>query len=159
MFKINNDIEEAFLFSRYDLHHPLASCSNHSISLDERNWKTCEHYVQSMSVRSQKHAVIIETLPTAEDTINYVKPWYRTKIKNYKRNVLILMTRALYTKAQMYSEVRDALAATDDKLIIETSQYDYFWGIGRHSQGHNHLGKIWMNIRQKISQAQTSETQ
>ena len=61
------------------------------------------------------------------------------------------MTRALYTKVQMYEDVRNALLETRDNLIIETSQYDYFWGIGRDLRGHNHLGKIWMKIRDKIN--------
>ena len=60
------------------------------------------------------------------------------------------MTRALYTKVQMYEEVRQTLLATTDELMIETSLYDYYWGVGRDQRGENHLGKIWMEIREKI---------
>ncbi len=153
MFKTSEAIEDAYCFSRYDLNNPLASCSNHPIVLEEKNWTTCEHYVQSKIVRSNKHAEIIEKLPTAEMAIHHAKPWYRSKIKDYQKIAPLLMTRALYTKLQMYDEVKEALNATKQKMMIETSQYDYFWGIGRDQRGANHLGKIWMDIRKKASAA------
>lgn len=150
MFELNKDEETNYRFSRFDLDSPFSSCSEHPIFLDERNWSTCEHYVQANIVRSKAHAEIIDKLPTAEDAIKYAKPWYRSKIKDYRKLAPVLMTRALYTKVQMYREVKDALLATGDKKIIESSQYDYFWGIGRDLRGYNYLGKAWMNIREKL---------
>ena len=143
-------MEKAYRFSRFDLDNPLSSCSHHPIVLEDHNWTTCEHYVQYKSVRSQAHANTIDTLPTAEEAIAYAKPWYRFKINGYKKVAPILMTRALYTKVQMYQEVKEALLATGENMIIEGSQYDYFWGVGRDLRGHNHLGKIWMKIRDKV---------
>jgi len=63
------------------------------------------------------------------------------------------MTRALYTKVQMYDEVKQALLDSTDELMIETSLYDYYWGVGRDQRGENQLGKIWMSIRKKITEA------
>ena len=153
MFQSDTNLENAYQFSRFDLDNPLASCSEHPILLEEHNWTTCEHYVQAKTMRSQSNLEAIDKLATAEMAINYAKPWYRLKIKDYKKIAPVLMTRALCTKVQMYQEVKDALLATGDKMIIESSQYDYFWGIGRDLRGHNHLGNAWMKIRDKIQQA------
>ena len=61
------------------------------------------------------------------------------------------MTRGLYTKCMMYPEVKQALLEIDPaQLIIETSAYDHYWGIGRDQRGINMLGKVWMDIRQKL---------
>jgi ribA/ribD-fused uncharacterized protein len=144
-------MENAYRFSRYDVDHPLASCSPHLILLEEKNWVTCEHYVQSKIMRSKSHADKIETFANGEEAVRFARPWYRFKINNYQQLSPTLMTRALYNKVQMYEDVRNALLETRDNLIIETSQYDYFWGIGRDLRGHNHLGKIWMKIRDKIN--------
>ncbi|MFC3120900.1 NADAR family protein [Agaribacter flavus] len=152
MFQTNLQMEEAYRFSRFDISNPLASCSAHPIVLEDRNWTTCEHYVQVKILRSKSQADYADKLPTAEQVIAYAKSWFRLKIPNHKKILPVLMTRALYTKVQMYDEVKDALLATGDNLIIEGSQYDYFWGVGRDLRGYNHLGKTWMNIRDKIKQ-------
>ncbi|NVK56087.1 MAG: NADAR family protein [Alteromonadaceae bacterium] len=150
MFQRNTQMENAYRFSRFDTINPLSSCSPHPIVLEEQNWLTCEHYVQAKILRSPAHAKSAASMASAELAIAYAKPWFRRKVNDYKKMAPILMTRALYTKIQMYDEVKQALLAVKEPLIVEGSQYDYFWGIGRDQRGENHLGKIWMNIRDKI---------
>ena len=150
LFTANLVMEKAYQFSRFDRTNPLSTCSEHPILLDEQNWLTCEHYVQAKTLRNQKQAMKVTSLPSGEKAHGYGKAWYRAKIADYKSTAPILMKRALYTKVQMYEEVREALLETEDRLIIETSQYDYFWGIGRDQRGLNHIGKAWMDIRDKL---------
>lgn len=151
MFEPDLSNEHAHQFSRFDKDDPLSTSSPHPILLDDENWLTCEHYFSANSVRSVSAVQKIASAPTALDAYKYATPWYRWKRSDFKKVRVALMTRALYTKVQMYEEVRDALLATEDKKIIETSQYDYFWGIGRDLRGENYLGQIWMDIRRKIS--------
>lgn len=155
MFQPNTQMENAYRFSRFDVDNLLASCSRHPIVLEDHNWTTCEHYVQASIVRAPADADIIDKFASGEQAVAYTKPWYRRKVKDYKKLAPTLMTRACYTKVQMYEEVREALLATEDKLIVEGSQYDYFWGIGRDQRGENHLGKVWMNIRDKLRGSQS----
>ena len=91
--------------------------------------------------------------PTGKAAHDFVSPWYRKKVKDWKKKRRVLMSRALYTKAQMYSEVREALLETGDRLILETSLYDHFWGVGRDLRGENMFGRVWMDIRKKIQEA------
>ncbi len=151
LFPPDLDLENAIKFSRFDTDNPLSTCSEHPILLEGENWLTCEHYVQAKSVRSKSLAERINKTLTGREAHDLAKPWYRWKVANWKKIRLVLMTRALYTKVQMYDEVREALLATEDSHIIETSQYDYYWGIGRDLRGENQLGKIWMDIRLKIN--------
>ncbi|TPV59767.1 NADAR family protein [Aestuariibacter sp. GS-14] len=150
MFTANLAMEKACQFSRFDLANPLSTCSLHPILLEDKNWLTCEHYVQAKTLKKTQHADIAAAMPTGEKAYEYGKVWYRAKINDYPSTAPILMKRALYTKVQMYEEVREALLATEDRLIVETSQYDYFWGIGRDQRGLNHIGKAWMDIRDKL---------
>ena len=64
------------------------------------------------------------------------------------------MTRGVYMKTQVHEEVLAALLATGERQIVETSQYDYFWGCGRDTRGHNHYGRILMDIRARLRVAQ-----
>lgn len=139
-------------FSRLDLEHPLSTCSSYPIVLEDKSWLSCEHYYSANIVRSRSIAAKIEQAPDGIAAYMLARPWYRWKRLDYKKIRAVLMTRALYTKVQMYEDVRDALLATGDDKIIETSLYDYYWGIGRDLRGENHLGKIWMDIRKKISE-------
>lgn len=150
VFTANLAMEKAYQFSRFDLTNPLSTCSAHPILLEDENWLTCEHYVQAKSLRSVAQGMKVASLPTGEKAYSYGKAWYRRKIAAYNTTAPILMKRALFTKVQMYQEVKEALLATEERLIIETSQYDYFWGIGRDQRGLNHIGKAWMDIREKL---------
>lgn len=150
MFTANLAMEKAFQFSRFDLGNSLSTCSKHPILLEGENWLTCEHYVQANCLRSTEHAKKAASLAEGEQAYLFGKAWYRRKINAYKTTAPILMKRALYTKVQMYDEVKEALLATESRLIVETSQYDYFWGIGRDQRGLNHIGKAWMDIREKL---------
>ena len=150
MFEPDLTKENAYRLSRFDIEHPLASCSKHPIVLEDKNWLTCEHYVQAKSIRSSSFAARIEQAATGLEAFELAKPCYRWKVMDFHKLRRVLMTRALFTKVQMYEEVKEKLLATDDELIIETSLYDYYWGIGRDQRGENQFGKIWMEIRSKL---------
>lgn len=150
MFEPDLTKENAYRFSRLDVDHPLSTCSQHPIVLEDKNWLTCEHYFQAKSVRSESLAESIERAPSALAAIELAKPWYRWKVRDFKKIRRVLMTRALFTKVQMYEEVRQALLATEGELMLETSLYDYYWGVGRDHRGENQLGEIWMDIRKKL---------
>ena len=128
----------------------LSSCSPHLIYLEEQEWLSCEHYYSYKIVRSATVAEQILAAPTGKDAYQLAKPWYRYKVAGWKKMRVVLMTRALYTKVQMYPQVKQALLETGGKKIIETSQYDHFWGCGRDMRGNNEFGKIWMSIRKKL---------
>jgi len=135
---------------RLDAAQLLSSCSPHPIELEDREWQTCEHYYSFKIVRSAAIAERIDAASTGKAAYEIANPWYRHKLSDWKKMRVVLMTRALYTKVQMYPEVREALLAAGDKQIVEISQYDHFWGLGRDGRGINQFGKIWMNIREKL---------
>ncbi len=62
-----------------------------------------------------------------------------------------MMTRALYRIVNEHPAIKQALLDTEEQLLIETSLYGHYWGVGREQRGENTLGKIWMDIRQKIT--------
>lgn len=150
MFEPDLTKENAYRFSRFDIEHPLSTCSKHPIVLEDKNWMTCEHYYQSKIVRSSSLVEQIDKALTGQEAYELAKPWYRSKVKGWKKMRAVLMTRALYTKVQMYEDVKDELLSTNDELILETSLYDYYWGLGRDMRGENQMGKIWMDIREKL---------
>ena len=60
------------------------------------------------------------------------------------------MKEIVYEKTQQHDEVKTLLLQTKDAELIENSPVDYFWGCGKDGTGRNELGKIWMEVREKI---------
>jgi hypothetical protein len=96
------------------------------------------------------HRETIRLAKTPKDAHKLGRNIFRRKRRDWKKLREVLMTRAVYTKCRAHSEVAKALLATGDKPIIETSQYDYYWGYGRDRRGENIYGKVLMNVRAKL---------
>jgi hypothetical protein len=76
--------------------------------------------------------------------------------KDWPRIREVMMTRAVYIKCRTHEAVAAALLATGDQQIVESSQYDYYWGCGRDGRGRNTFGKVLMAVRDKLIEENTS---
>jgi N-glycosidase YbiA len=57
-------------------------------------------------------------------------------------------------KFETHEEIRNILLSTGDEEIIEHTTYDYYWGYGTNGTGKNMLGKILMEIREKLRKSE-----
>lgn len=153
LFEHSKKFENAVLFSRFDLEHPLATVSSPGFELEGRAWPTAEHYYQFSKQKDAGYAEKILQTPDPLQANKMGNQWLRRKRPDFKTVRILLMTRALYSKAIQNQEVKEFLLDTEDKLIAEVSQYDPFWGISRDQRGLNQLGKVWMDIRAKIRES------
>ena len=156
MFEHPTKFDNAWSFSRFDTEHWLAPGSGHPIDLEDKTWLTAEHYYQANKYTTPKDIALIAAASSAKEAYQLGNRWFKFKRANFKALRPVLMTRALYTKACMYDELKQALLDSGDQLIVETSIYDHYWGIARDQRGENQLGKIWMDIRAKLRE-QASE--
>lgn len=150
MFAHNLSLENAIRFSRFDEQDRLATASPHPFELEEYTWPTAEHYYQAHKFEDLPYAQQVLAAPSAYQAHLAGNRWLKRKVKGWRGKRRIWMTRALYRKAISHQEVKEAILATEDNLIIETSMYDHYWGIGRDQRGENILGKVWMDIRNKL---------
>lgn len=61
-----------------------------------------------------------------------------------------IMREILLAKVAQHEYVRRKLLETGDRLLVEDSWRDDFWGWGPNRDGQNTLGKLWMSVRQEI---------
>ena len=47
-------------------------------------------------------------------------------------------------------DLKQLLLDTDDKILIEDSPRDYYWGIGKDDTGENKLGELLMKLRKRL---------
>lgn len=60
------------------------------------------------------------------------------------------MKGILLAKVAQHPYVKKKLLQSGDRELIEDSWRDDFWGWGENKDGANHLGKLWMEVRNEI---------
>lgn len=142
--------QDEIRITRTDAPDPLASYSRHGFDLDGDHWPSVEHYYQAMKFEDRS---IREQIRDAAhpDAAQKLARKHRRRIRSdWKRVRETMMTRGVYIKCRTHTVVADALLATGDKKILESSQYDYYWGCGRDGRGENVYGQVLMNVRDKL---------
>lgn len=157
VFLHSKTFDKALTFERLDEHHLLSTVSAHGFVLEDRSWPSVEHYYQTSKLRDRAYTDKIFTSASGLQAHEMGNRWFKRKRPEFARLRQVLMTRALYCKARQNTEVADFLLSSDDRLLVETSQYDHYWGLGRDQRGQNRLGKIWMDIRLKLREQSVLE--
>ena len=146
----NSNEAERFSLSRLDPTHPLAAYSKHAFELDGCNWPSVEHYYQAMKFGDAEYREQIRQAAHPADATKLGKSKKHDRRKDWDKVKVTFMTRATYIKCRTHPEVAAVLLASGEKPIVETSQYDYFWGCGRDMRGNNAFGKMLMGVRDKL---------
>ena len=145
----NHDPNDVFV-ARADSANPLSSYSKHGFHLDGANWPSVEHYYQAMKFEDDATREEIRTAPHPRVAARLAKKRRRRIRKGWDKLKEAYMTRGMYTKCRTHDDVANALLATGDSTIVETSQYDYFWGCGRDTRGLNVYGRVLTNVRSRL---------
>ncbi len=145
--------EDLVRVSRVDAANPLAAYSEHGFSLDGAEWLSVEHYYQAMKFNDPALREAIRAASDPAQARRIAKKNRNKMRKDWKTLRRVIMTRGVYRKCITHSGVAAALLATGEHRILETSQYDYFWGCGRDLRGDNAYGKVLMQVRERLRQA------
>ncbi|MCR4274783.1 MAG: NADAR family protein [Candidatus Campbellbacteria bacterium] len=128
----------------------------HALEIDGVVYPTLEHAYQCMRY-TDPH--IIEEIRMAHGP---VKAWEAStkykhlqipefKSEEYKLEV---MKKLMKLKAQQHEEIRQALLDSGElhivKHIVTYPPGDGFWDDGEDGQGLNHIGRLWMEIREEL---------
>lgn len=149
--------EDSTFLSRLDPKELLGTVSNHPIQLEDLVWPTVEHYVQAMQFEDDEKREKIRMASTTDAARKLGKTgWFKRPRDNWDNLRTVYMTRAVYTKARAFPEVTEALLATGDEHLVESDQYDYFWGCGRDKRGENAYGKVLMQVRDKLREEESA---
>lgn len=124
-------------------------------TLDGKEYGSSENYFQSQKfvgtddeyaekIRTTKNPVLVAGMGRSKS-----HP-IRADWETVKQDI---MRRALDAKFAAHSELKDLLLGTGSALIEEEAAIDSYWGIGADGKGENWLGKLLMELREKLSPA------
>lgn len=141
---------QAVYVAMRDATNVLSACSRHGFELDGAEWPSVEHYYQAMKFEDAELRERIRGAAHPAEAGKLAKKYRRSMRADWNALRRTVMTRGVYTKCRMHAEAAAALRATGELKIVETSQYDYFWGCGRDGRGRNAYGEVLMAVRDKL---------
>ncbi|GMQ95182.1 MAG: hypothetical protein BMS9Abin13_294 [Patescibacteria group bacterium] len=113
-------------------------------------WMTSEHAYHSEKFEDEN---LIEQLKNTRSAHDAMKLAYANKSKyrkDWDNMKLEVMKEILRAKVQQHLYVKKKLLESGHKELIENSWRDPYWGWGPNKDGENHLGKLWMEIRDEM---------
>lgn len=131
----------------------LSNFSAFQIEWRGKLFPTSEHAYQSEKFAAEQHKEMIRKAPSAHEAFkraellkDMVRPdWPLIRIK--------IMKAILTAKVSQHKYVYRKLMETGDRLLIENSWRDSFWGWGPNKTGANQLGRLWMEIRKDLRES------
>ena len=120
------------------------------IYLDGEIWQTSEHYYQAMKFSDKDLQEKVRLSKWAGDAARIGRDRNLPLRDDWEDIKLDVMRKVVQAKINQHDDIKELLLSTGNEEIIENSPKDYFWGGGKDGSGQNWLGKILMEIRQKL---------
>jgi len=134
-------LDQYYLFSNY---------SSLPVKYKSVTYPTSEHAYQAAKFENNKEiSTAIKNAQSPSEAKRISTEYKNLERKNWEKIKLQTMSEIIHEKAKQHAEVQRKLLETGDAQILENSE-DYFWGRGKDDSGQNHLGKIWMQIREEL---------
>ena len=114
-------------------------------------WKTSEYAYQAAKFEDEKIRQEIQNARSSHDAMKLAKITYNNqKRKDWHDIKLQIMEDIVRAKLSQHFYIQKKILQTGDRELIENSPRDSFWGWGPNKDGENHLGKIWMKLRDEL---------
>jgi len=143
------DTEQQIFFYEQEF-YVFSNFSSFKLEWKGKLWMTSEHAYHSEKFEDEDLIEQLRNTRSAHDAMKlayahrdaYREDWDEVKLK--------IMKEILHAKVDQHPYVKKKLLESGDKELIENSWRDDFWGWGPHKDGANHLGKLWMEVREEV---------
>ena len=132
---------------------PLDNFSPFGLIMNDLYFSTSEHAFQYLKFidTNKEIAEEIRMSLSPDDARRIAHENKKYRPTNWTELKYDKMEEVLRLKVKQNPKVKEQLLNTHDLIIAECCvDEDTDWGIDNNNQGENHLGKIWMNIRNNL---------
>lgn len=133
--------QEFYIFSNF---------SSFKLNWKGYDWMTSEHAYHSEKFEDENILKQLKETRSAHDAFKFAVANKNKYKKNWDDIKLSVMKEILRAKVEQHPYVKKKLLESGNKELIENSWRDSFWGWGENKNGQNHLGKLWMEVREEI---------
>jgi len=151
-----HDTEKQIFFYEHEF-YVFSNFSAFMIHWKGKLYPTSEHAYHAEKFGDENLKAQIRSALSAHDALKLAhehKDKYRTDWDNIKLNVMKEILRA---KASQHPYAMKKLLESGDRELIEDSWRDPYWGWGPNKDGENHLGKLWMELRDELKNSANKE--
>jgi N-glycosidase YbiA len=137
----------------YHQNKPYGFFSNfapYPIYLKEKTWATSEHYFQAQKFVGTVHEEIIRQTETPGKAAKMGRERDRPLRDDWEAVKDDIMIEALHAKFSQHPDLKDKLLATGNAELIEHTANDRYWGDGGDGSGKNMLGRLLMEVRDRL---------
>ncbi|MCW8876553.1 MAG: NADAR family protein [Kangiellaceae bacterium] len=138
-------------YSVTDEYGEFSNFAAYPIKLKGKTWPTSEHYFQAMKFESAKDRKDIFGAKTPMEAARKGRDRKRKLKRNWESMKDNVMREAVLAKFSQHNDLKERLLSTGDAKLIEHSENDDYWGDGGNGKGKNMLGRILMDIRDKLA--------
>lgn len=120
------------------------------------DWMTSEHVYQASKFMGNPTLVkAVRSARSAHHAKKIAQANKSFRVANWQDIKLVIMDNIIRAKLEQHPYVQKKLMETGDLEIVEDSPTDAFWGRGPDGNGLNHMGKIWMKLREELWKQKT----
>ena len=120
------------------------------IELKGKVWPTSEHYFQAQKFAGTEHEEAIRLQRSPMIAARMGRSRKRPLRVDWEQVKDEIMRDAVWAKFSQHEALRELLLSTGDAQIVEHTKNDRYWGDGGDGSGLNKLGKILMDVREKL---------
>jgi ribA/ribD-fused uncharacterized protein len=137
-----------YFYSPFEEFGAFSNFSSHGFEFENLYYPTVEHFYQSQKFEDRVYAEQVRKANSPKEASELGKSRDHKLKEDWEEMKIDVMRKGVLRKFETHETLKTLLLSTNDKLLIENSPYDNFWGIGRTGEGVNQLGTILMIVRE-----------
>ncbi|CAG8547915.1 9425_t:CDS:2 [Gigaspora margarita] len=152
-----NRNEEYYEFTNFKENFPI-NISIGEISnsfrdyFEVKSWPTSEHLFQAAKFKESNPEIVeqIRKCRSPRDALNLARNNQHLVDPNWQDINVNVMKWVVKNKFTQHRKLAERLLSTGDKILVEHTNIDKFWGDGGDGKGLNWLGRILMEVREEL---------
>ena len=128
----------------------LSNFSTHAIFLKGRIWPSTEHYYQAQKFSGTEREEQIRRCSTPTQAKQVAGQFKGQRRANWSKLKEQFMLAALRAKFSQHPDLTEMLMATGERILVEHTPLDAYWGDGGDGTGQNRLGVLLMQVRSEL---------
>jgi N-glycosidase YbiA len=120
------------------------------IRLKGVEWPTTEHYFQAQKFAGTPHEEAVRLADSPMTAAKMGRERSRPLRSDWESVKDDIMREAVLAKFEQHSKLLSLLLSTGDAEIVEHTKNDAYWGDGGDGSGKNMLGRILVEVRQRL---------
>ncbi|MCF7843736.1 NADAR family protein [Candidatus Gracilibacteria bacterium] len=144
-----NDTEKQIFFYEHEF-YVFSNYSSFMLEWKGKLYPTSEHAYHSEKFEDEKLKEELRNTRSAHDSQKFANANKDKRRSDWDDVKLGIMKEILKEKVLQHPYVMKKLIDSGQKELVEDSWRDNYWGWGPNKDGENHLGKLWMEVRDEL---------